>query len=330
MKVLVTGATGYVGTALCHKLRDTDTIIHALCRSPDKKHLIRGDHVRIFEGQLQDTGALGRAMEGCDQIYHLAAYVKIWSKDMSIYNAINVEATKNLLDLAVENDVHRVVMTSTAGVMGPSSDKDSLVTESTNKVVNPATEYERSKILAEKEAFGYIDRGLELVVVNPTRIYGPGPDAQSNSITRMIRLFRDGKWRVIPADGSSVGNYTYIDDVVNGHILAMEKGRSGERYILGGANISYNELFDLLRRLTGSRLRLVHIPYFILVSFARMHKFAAQYFGIEPLIVPEFVRKLSRHWSMSSQKAIDELGYEITPIEDGLTQTLKWLEGTED
>ncbi len=139
-------------------------------------------------------------------------------------------------------------------------------------------------------------------------------------------MFKKGKWRIIPADGESVGNYVFIDDVVKGHMLAMKNGRSGERYILGGTNISYNDLFDLLRQFTHSRQNLFHVPLGPVLFFAQVQEFAAKHFGIEPLIVPEFARKLSKHWNMSSLKAMEELGYEMTPIREGLIQTLKWLE----
>jgi nucleoside-diphosphate-sugar epimerase len=323
-KIFVTGATGYLGRALCERLSDTDAIVHAVCRSPEKSQLIQKPNIRIFHGQLQDNEVLKQAMKGCDQIYHLAACTKIWSRDVSIYEKINVEATNNILNLALENNVQRAVVTSTAGVFPPSNGQYSTYMEnSSNDILE--TEYARSKMRAEKVAFSYVEKGLEVVVVNPSRIYGPGPEARTNSITKMIRSFRDGKWRFIPGDGNSVGNYVYIDDVVNGHILAMEKGNPGERYILGGTNISYNDFFDLLRRLTRSDHHLFHVPTGILISFAQIQKFLAKYFGMEPVIMPEWVRQLSQNRYLSSQKAMNDLGYEITPVEEGITQTLDWL-----
>ena len=326
MKVLVTGATGYIGRALCTLLKREGITVHALCRSRMKSQSIVEDHVKIFLGELQDKGRVSKALDGCEQIYHLAAFTKIWSKDQTIYRKINVDGTKNLLELALSSGVQKMVMTSTGGVLGPAPDKQTPVTENSNRHVVPESAYEQSKILAEQEVFKDMDQSLKVVVVNPTRIYGPGPEGQSNSVTRMIKLFKDGKWRVIPADGESIGNYVYIDDVVEGHLLAMKKGRSGERYILGGTNISYNDLLQLLRELTNMHHRIIHVPLSLIVLFAHVQKFLANSFGIEPMVVPALAKKLSKHWNMSSAKAIKELGYEMTPIKEGLIRTLHWIE----
>ncbi|MBK6948920.1 MAG: NAD-dependent epimerase/dehydratase family protein [Haliscomenobacter sp.] len=176
-----------------------------------------------------------------------------------------------------------------------------------------------------KFGFSYQQKGIEVVVVNPTRIYGPGPLNESNSVTKLADQFRQGKWRIIPGNGESIGNYVYLDDVVQGHILAMEKGMPGERYILGGENASYNQLFNLLRELTGQRQALIPLPLPVMMLFAGWENTMAQILGKKPLIVPEFVRKLSQDWPMSSEKAQTALGYQITPLRQGMRRTLEWL-----
>jgi nucleoside-diphosphate-sugar epimerase len=326
MKALVTGATGYLGRALCALLGSEGITVHAFCRSRIKSQAIAGDHVKIFLGELHDKTMLGKALDGCEQVYHLAAFTKIWSKDQSIYHKINVDFTKTLLELAIPAGVQKMVMTSSGGVLGPSPDKQTPVTENSKRYAVPESAYEQSKILAEQEVFKSLEQGLNVVVVNPTRVYGPGPKGQSNSVTRMIKLFLDGKWRVIPGDGESIGNYVYIDDVVRGHLLAMNKGRSGERYILGGTNISYNHLFQLLQELTNKHHRIIHVPLNLLLLFAHLQKFLANTFDIQPMLVPELVKKLYKHWNMSSAKAIKDLGYETIPIKEGLKRTLDWIE----
>lgn len=326
MKALVTGATGYLGRALCALLEREGITVHALCRSRIKSQTIAGDHVKIFLGELDNKTMLGKALDGCEQVYHLAAVTKIWSKDQSIYHKINVDCTKILLELAISTGVQKMVMTSSGAVLGPSPNKQIAVTENSKRLVAPESAYEQSKIMAEQEVFKSIDQGLNVVVVNPTRVYGPGPKGQSNSVTRMIKMFLDGKWRVIPGDGESIGNYVYIDDVVRGHLLAMNKGRSGERYILGGTNISYNQLFQLLQELTNRHYRTVHVPLNLLLLFAHLQKFLANTLNIQPMLVPELVKKLSKHWNMSSAKAIQDLGYEAIPIKEGLLRTLDWIE----
>ncbi|NND31468.1 MAG: NAD-dependent epimerase/dehydratase family protein, partial [Saprospiraceae bacterium] len=170
------------------------------------------------------------------------------------------------------------------------------------------------------------DRGMQVIVVNPTRIYGPGLRGQSNSVTHMIELFMKGKWHFIPGNGNSQGNYVYVEDVINGHLLAMQKGRSGERYILGGDNVTYNEFFDLLKDITGLNPQLYRVPVNILLVWSHSQVILARITGKKPMIVPAFVKKLTKNWSLSSDKAKYELDYRPSNLEDGISNTLQWLQ----
>ena len=326
MKVMVTGSTGFLGVPLCLELAQRGIEVHALARSVAKSHPLHHPMIRVVQGDLLDPESLEKAAEGCDCIFHLAAYTKVLENAPNQSRRINIGGTENVLQAAQKAGVSRVVITSTGGVIGPSPERGVLVNEETNPYPVLTTEYERTKLESEKLALTYLEKGIEVVITNPTRVFGPGPLTSSNSVTRVIKTFGEGKWRFIPGDGKSVGNYVYLDDVVHGLILAMEKGRSGERYILGGANISYLELFDLLRRLTGSRQWMLNIPLGAMQLFAHSQVLLAKWFPITPLITPEFVLKYSKDWLMSSQKAQKELGYSITPIEEGLRKTWHWLQ----
>lgn len=322
MKVLVTGSTGYVGIPLCRRLAEKGQQVHALARS------VQGaGHagIRVFKGDLLDPGSVAAAVEGCDAVYHLAAYAGVWAKDPGQFRLTNVEGTRTLLAAAQAAGVRKVVITSTGGVMGHSPGNGILVDEATHPDPVLASAYEQSKLEAERLAFSYPGNGMEVVVVNPTRIFGPGALNESNSVTKLIHQFYEGKWRIIPGDGESIGNYVYLDDVVTGHILAMEKGKPGERYILGGDNVTYNEFFALLRKLTGSRQKLFRAPIGPMLFYARLEMLKTRLTGKKPLIVPAFVHKLTKNWSMSSQKAQTELGYSPIPLADGLELTLEWI-----
>ncbi|MCB0608054.1 MAG: SDR family oxidoreductase [Lewinellaceae bacterium] len=323
MKVLVTGSTGYVGVPLVRRLAEEGFEVHALARTPGKD----GEHpgIRTFKGDVLDTDSLEAAVAGCEAVYHLAAYAGVWAKDPDRFRLVNVEGTRNVFNAAAEAGVKRVVVTSTGGVMGHSPADGRAVDEQTYDNPPLASWYEKSKLEAEHLAFSYQEKGMKVVVVNPTRIFGPGPLNESNSVTKLIKQFNDGKWRFIPGDGESVGNYVYLDDVVDGHILAMEKGASGERYILGGTNVSYNQLFSLLREVTGSRQRLFHTPLAPMLLFSRLELLKARLTGKKPLIVPEFVHKLTKNWSMSIDKARKELGYSPMVFEDAVQMTLNWI-----
>jgi len=163
------------------------------------------------------------------------------------------------------------------------------------------------------------------VIVNPTRVYGPGPLNVSNSVTKLIKQYTEGKWKFIPGDGMSTGNYVFVDDVINGHILAMERGLAGERYLLGGEDATYHELFDTIASIGGKRHKLYKMPLGVLLTFGKIQLFLAETFGRQPLITPGWVRKYLYKWSVSSAKAEKELGYRITPLNEGVRKTVDWL-----
>ncbi len=325
MRVFLTGATGYVGAALARQLAGRGMEVSGLVRSPEKAKGLPHNRIRLVQGDVLDIPSLEQGMTKCEAVFHLAAQAGVWSKDPGAFDQVNVEGTRRVLETALKTGAKRVVITSTGGVMGPSPGKGIEVHETTNPMPKLASAYEQSKAAAEKLAFSFIQKGIDVVVVNPTRIYGPGPLNESNSVTKLADQFRRGTWRIIPGNGESIGNYVYLDDVVQGHILALEKGVSGERYILGGENVSYNQLFNLLRELTGKRQALIPLPLPAMMLFAGWESGMARLFGKKPLIVPEFVRKLSQDWPMSSEKAQTVLGYQITPLRQGMSRTLEWL-----
>lgn len=323
--IFVTGASGFIGERLCEKLASEGKQVRALVRNPRKAEGLKQGNIRLLEGDLTDPERLKTAMESCQAVFHLAALAGVWHPDPHAFYNVNIQGTLNVLHAAHAAGVRRVVITSTAGVMGAAADGRE-VDENTHPAPDLTTEYERSKLEAERQAkkFG-AKTGLEVVVVNPSRVYGPGQWSVSNSVTRMIRLYAAGKWRFIPGDGQSIGNYVYIDDVVKGHLLALEKGRGGERYILGGENYSFNEFFELLAQITGRRHAMIRLPVPAMMAFAKLQQFLADHLKRQPLITPPFVQKYVRHWPLSSRKAITQLGYQITPLDDGIRQTLNWL-----
>ena len=326
MKTLITGATGYLGIPLALALAARGVQVRALIRSESKSHLIQHPLIEMVKGDMVDLQSLQHAVKGCNKIFHLAAFAGIWTKEPELYHQINVEGTKNLLSFAQQEGVRKVVLTSTAGVMGPVGASGQPVNE--HNVDKPIlfSLYDASKSEAEKLAFDFQKEEMEVVVVNPTRVYGPGLRGQSNSVTHMIELFIKGKWYFIPGDGKSQGNYVYIDDVINGHLLAMEKGLSGERYILGGENVSYNEFFNKLTNMTGQKRKLYKVPVKALMAWAHTEVCLAKIAGKKPMIVPAFVKKLTRNWNISSAKANHELGYHSTDLGMGLKKTLDWIQ----
>ncbi len=164
-----------------------------------------------------------------------------------------------------------------------------------------------------------------MVIVNPTRVFGPGFLSESNGVTKMIKQYVEGKWRLIPGNGNRSGNYVFVEDVVTGHLLAMERGKSGERYVLGGENISYNQLFQYTRQASGVHKRLFKIPLWIMLAAAGIMKIFSTLTGKPPLIVPDLVRKFNHNWIVSSDKAMQELGYAPMRASEGIEKTVHWL-----
>jgi len=326
MKVFVSGATGFIGIQLVKRLVKEGHEVHALFRSESKADLIRHPNVRLFKGDILDKACLDHAMAGCGEAYHTAAFTGVWAKDPEIVFRLNVDGAMNVIEAAGRQGVRRVVLTSTAGILGP-SEKEA-VHESSPAPKSFFTDYDASKFQLEQELLGRTDTDPEVVVVNPTRVFGPGYLSESNSVTKMIKQYVEGKWRLIPGNGKSSGNYAYVEDVVTGHLLAMLKGKPGERYVLGGENISYMQFFDFVREASGVRKRLYKIPLWIMLATAGVMKGISKISGRPPLIVPRLVRKFNHNWIVSSEKAIRDLGYQPINARTGIQLTVQWIKNS--
>ncbi|MEP6683905.1 MAG: NAD-dependent epimerase/dehydratase family protein [Parafilimonas sp.] len=323
MQIFITGATGYIGNNLAKKLADEGNTIHALCRDVHTKVL---DHpnIKIFGGDITDINSIEKAMQGCEQVYHLAAFARVWAKDPSTYFILNVQGAKNVFDVARNISIKEIVFTSTAGTLGPSGKTP--VKEEDERIGPPFTEYEVTKTQAETLCREYCNKYfMNIVIVNPPRVYGPGIITESNAVTRLVKLYMAGKWRIMPGDGERTGSYVYIDDIVNGHILAMQNGRSGERYALGGVNASYNDFFNLLAKLTNKKRGLINLPVWAMMLAGIFLQLYSKLTDKPPLLTSPWIKKYHYDWSIDSGKAQSELGYSFIPLEEGLRKTIEWL-----
>jgi len=322
--VFVTGATGFIGIQLVKRLVESGTRVHALYRSESKSDQIRIEGVKLFKGDITDKDSLKRAMAGCEQAYHIAAFAGVWAKNPETIHQLNVEGTLNVIAAASEVGLSRIVVTSTAGILGPSEQNP--VHEETPPPDSFFTLYEESKYIMEQAIKNLSPTEVEVVIVNPTRVYGPGFLSESNGVTKMIKQYVEGNWKLIPGDGERSGNYAFVEDVVTGHLLSMEKGEAGERYILGGENISYNQLFNYTREASGITKRLYKIPLWLMLLTARLMMIISRLTGNPPMIVPNLVRKFNHSWIVSSDKAISELGYKPIDAKTGIEKTVRWIE----
>lgn len=325
MNCFLTGATGFIGMRLAERLSAEGHSARCLVRSPERFMML--SHLPGLSpvvGDLDNIASLEEGVRGCDTVFHLAAYAKPWSKDKSLPQRINVNGTENILKTSLAAGVKRFVFTSSAAVIGPSPGVEPIA-EDYPRTVPWFNEYEETKAEAEDLVRSYCRDGMETVIVNPPRVYGPGQVNESNSVTRMIKLYALGKWHIVPGNGTCVGSYVLVDDVVNGHILAALRGRPGERYALGGDNLTFEKFFETLAEVTGKRQWLIHMPVRLMIAVAKIMEWQASVTGIAPLITAKWVKKYLNHWSLSSDKAMRELGYAHTSFREGARLTLDWL-----
>jgi nucleoside-diphosphate-sugar epimerase len=263
-------------------------------------------------------------MAGCAQVYHLAGYAKNWARDPQTYFDTNVEGLRNVLDAALKLDVERVVSTSTMLSFGPT--KPGTIADEATPRLTPqfTTHYEASKVAGEAVAIDYASRGLPVVIVNPGRVFGPGHLNEGNSISLVIDMYDRGKMPVL-LGGHHVGNWVFVQDVVEGHIQAMQRGRSGEKYILGGENLSLKQFLEIVDRVSCHRHFQVTIRRPAGMAYAWFQQLRAQWFGVYPQITPDWVRVFLSDWAFSSAKAERELGYRITPVQEAVRRTYQWI-----
>jgi farnesol dehydrogenase len=324
MKIFITGGSGFIGSKLTRRLADDNHEVVMLLRNPVRSTVFAGKNFKIIKGDISDKGTLIEGMKDCDLVFHLAANTEPWSEDPSIPYLVNVKGTINVLEAAMESSVKRVIYTSTCGTLGY-SENGKIIDETTISESGYCTVYEKTKSEAEKKVLEYCLKGLDAVIVNPSRIYGPGSYSRGNSLTKVINLYIKGLWRIIPGTGRSVGNYVFIDDIIEGHLLAAVKGCSGERYILGGENLSFSELFETIGAASGKRRKMVHLPLSIMKTVGRLLKMISLIFNVPPLITEEWIDKYNRDAIISSEKAVSHLGYRITPFFEGVNKTIDWL-----
>jgi len=325
MATLITGAAGYIGTQLAIRLAQSGEQIVAFTRSSPNNKLLEYENVRTVKGDICDRQSVEEAIQGCELVYHLAALCSISKKDVKSFYHINVEGAVNLFEAALQNQVKRVVFTSTGGTTGPQHNGQ-LITEDNERIIDFFNEYERTKTIAEEKAKEYCDKGLDVVIVNPTRVMGPGVMSRGNAVTYLIKKYVENNWRFVPGNGESMGNYAFVEDVVNGHLLAMEKGRKGEKYLLGGENASWNELFKVMAQASGKKNSPYRVPLPAMMLIAHISNGASKLFHNLPLITPPWVKRYTYDWGVDISKAKNELGYENMPLKEAVATTIKWLE----
>jgi nucleoside-diphosphate-sugar epimerase len=323
MKILITGATGYIGYKLAMEAARRNYTVHILVRDLQSPHLPVHPNILKFKGDITDKESVMAAMRGCTKVMHAAAIARLTAKDHSIFYSVNVEGTRNMLDAALVLGVKKFVFTSSGAVIGPSGKHP--MNENDPRIAAFENDYEISKHWAEELVKEYCRKGLFATIVAAPRVYGPGHECNGNTMNVLLRNILSLRIAFVPSCDKVVANYAFVDDVVNGHFLAMEKGLGGEKYILGGENLSYQSFFQTIKQQAGKQIRLIRIPTFLLRLWSFLYMSVCNLFGKETHLSPKIIDRLAQNRALSCEKAIRQLGYSVTPFAEGIQKTILHL-----
>lgn len=315
---MITGATGFVGWHVARKLLERGHRVRALVRDPSRVRELDG--VEAVHGDLRNAESLQRAADGCGVVFHVAADYRLWTREPQEMFRSNVGGTRNLLEAAQRAGVERVVYTSTVGCIG--MPRDGLGDEQTPVGLEDMTgAYKCSKFLAEQVALGFATAGFPVVIVNPTAPVGDH-DFKPTPTGKMVVDFVRG---AMPAFLDTGLNVVDVRDVAEGHLLACERGRPGERYILGSENLTLQQIFETLAGLEGKKPPRLRVPYFVAYGVGLVSTGWARITGKEPLAPLDGVRMARKKMWVRHDKAVRDLGYAPSRADGALRRAVEWF-----
>lgn len=321
MTALVTGATGFIGSAVARALLARGEKVRVLARAGGNRRNLEGLDIEVVEGDLRDPGARARAVPGISSLYHVAADYRLWVPDPAAMYATNVEATADLLRRASDAGARRIVYTSSVATLGiplRGGIADETTAVDLTEMVGP---YKRSKFLAEEAVRGLASEGLPIVTVNPSAPVGPR-DVKPTPTGRTVIEAAAGR---MPAFVDTGLNIVHVDDVAAGHLLAHDKGRTGERYVLGGEDLTLEQILQRIAAITGGRAPKIKLPVAAILPIAHAAEICARLFGSEPFVTVDGVKLAKKRMFFSSAKAARELGYVARPADEALRDAIAWF-----
>ncbi len=322
MKVLITGSSGFIGAAVTRAVVAKGDEVRVLVRPTSNRSNLDGLPVETVEGDLQDFKSLKKALTGCQGVYHVAAHYALWAQDPTTFYKVNVEGTKHLFHAAEEAGVERIVYTSTIGAIGLPDDGGLGREELFPPNGQLSGDYKRSKFLAEQEVLKMAQQGLPVVIVNPTAPVGER-DVKPTPTGQIIVDFMKRRMFAYIETGM---NLIDVDDVAIGHVRAMERGRIGERYILGNQNLMFREICQILNQLTGVPAPRVRLPWRLIVPLAHVNTWVANLVTHKPPRIPlEGVRMAKYRMHYDCTKARMELDLPQTSVETALKKAVQWF-----
>jgi dihydroflavonol-4-reductase len=318
--ILVTGASGFLGSAIAAELRARGHVVRVLARPSSPRTNLNAADV-VCEGDLRDRASLAAALKGARYLFHAAADYRLWTRDPEEIRRSNVEGTRLIMEEALGAGVERIVYTSSVATLklthGASATEDNPLADGEGIGV-----YKRSKVAAERLVEAMVQRdGLPAVIVNPSTPIGPR-DVRPTPTGRIIVEAASGR---MPAFVDTGLNLAHVDDVAAGHIAALERGRIGERYILGGANVFLGDMLTDIARLVGRRPPTIKLPRTMLYPIAYGAEALARLRGVEPFITSDGLRMARHHMFFDDSKARRKLGYVSRPYVEGLADAIAWF-----
>jgi dihydroflavonol-4-reductase len=316
--ILVTGATGCIGSNLIIRLLESGYTVRAFRRTTSNLLALSGVDVEHVIGDIRDRSTLAKAMKGCDTVFHTAAMVSFWRRKREEQFDINVSGTRNVVEACLAGGIEKLVHTSSVAALGYRTD-GKLIDETTAFNWDQRITYKFTKHLGELEVLDGVARGLNATLVNPTVVIGP-----RDVYIHGGQIVRDTKRGRIPMYVRGGMNIVSVHDIVSGHIAAAGAGRTGERYILGGSNLTHREVFGLAAKVLGVRPPFLKIPVWAIRSVAKMCDAYGTLTGGQPWITSDLISGIGTFNWYSSEKAGRELQYRISPVEEALRQTFEW------
>ena len=321
-RILVTGATGFVGSAVARLLDSRGLAVRVLARSTSPRRNLEGLNCEVVLGDMTDATAMNRALNGTRFLFHVAADYRLWAPDSREIIRTNLEGTRAVMQAALDQGAERIVYTSSVATLRVSNGSVSVDETAPLAEGGGIGSYKESKILAERLVERMVaNHGLPAVIVNPSTAIGPR-DVRPTPTGRILIEAACGR---IPVFVDTGLNLVHVDDVAAGHLMAMEKGRLGERYILGGQNASLRDMLVSIARLTGRKPPLAKVPRRPLYPLAYAAEAFARINGKEPFLTVDALKMASHHMFFTSGKAEGELGYTARPYAEALSDALDWF-----
>ncbi len=320
-KVLVTGATGFIGAAIVRELIRKGYDVGVLSRATSNQKNLEGTRVRLHYGDLLDAASLDNALRGYRYLIHAAAHYKLFNRPANLPYRINVEGTRNLLAAAKNEGVERIVYTSSVTAVGICPERGIGDESMTVDPAHAVGHYKKSKILAEQEVMRWVKKGLPIVIVNPAAPIGPG-DVKPTPTGRIVLEYLRGKMFGYLDTGLNV---IAVDDVAEGHVAALVQGRIGQRYILGNRNMTLREIFGILENISGIAAPRWKIPYGLALAAGAVSQTISRITGKDPMATVDAVRMSKKKMYFDSSLAVRELGLPQSSVPEAFEKSVRWF-----